>query len=365
MATAQTIKKDGRTLYRVQIRRPTKGIKIDKYFDKKREADAYIREVEHAIKNGSPIAENVQGRKRFSDALNAFLEDPDAYKTPKGRQLKASAQKDRKNRLKWLSKHCFGDVVLKNLTWDLIDRKLKQQAQDRDWSPASRYRYETTLSRFLDYCKKQGWVSHNVMVDQERLNDSDRRERTYSDAEWRSLLEAADDAGGMIGMFLRLAWDTGARKGELLNLRWVDVEATDQKGLGAKLHLTDTKNREPRMVFISEDTYQLLQAHQQQYRIPSSALVFPARTTNGLWGVDSCFRDVRRKAGLAEPDERYGEVLTIHHIRHTWATRLGDSGVSLAQLMAAAGWKTPGMAERYMKRKESQSAEAALLLFGE
>ena len=106
------------------------------------------------------------------------------------------------------------------------------------------------------------------MVDQERLNDSGRRARTYSDAEWRDLPQAADDAGGMIGMFLRLAWDTAARKGELLNLRWVDVEAADQKGLGAKLHLTDTKNREPRMVLISEDTYRLLLAHQQQYRIP-------------------------------------------------------------------------------------------------
>jgi hypothetical protein len=30
MATAQAIKKGGRTLYRVQIRRPTSGIKIDK-----------------------------------------------------------------------------------------------------------------------------------------------------------------------------------------------------------------------------------------------------------------------------------------------------------------------------------------------
>ena len=70
----------------------------------------------------------------------------------------------------------------------------------------------------------------------------------------------------------------------------------------------------------------------------------------------------REAAGIDKPDEKYGETLTIHHIRHTWATALGDSGATLAQLMAAGGWKTATVAMRYMKRKETQSAEAARLL---
>ena len=71
-----------------------------------------------------------------------------------------------------------------------------------------------------------------------------------------------------------------------------------------------------------------------------------------------------RGVGLDQSDEKYGEVPSIHHIRHTWATRLGDSGATLAQLMAAGGWRTAGMAMRYMRRKETQAAEAAALLVG-
>ncbi len=54
----------------------------------------------------------------------------------------------------------------------------------------------------------------------------------------------------------------------------------------------------------------------------------------------------------------------MHHIRHSRATRLGDSGASLAQLMSAGAWRTSTQAERYMKQKETQAAEAAVLLVG-
>ncbi|MEQ8783434.1 MAG: site-specific integrase [Roseibium album] len=364
MPAAQRITRGGKTYYRVQIRRPTKGIEIDQYFTTKRAADAYVRKVESAIADGKPIAENVQSRETFADAVDTYLKDPAGMTTRKGRTLKPSAEKDRRQRLQWLSRECFGPMRLQNVKWALVDDKLAAKAQALNWSPGTRYRYETTLSRFLDYCKRKGWVAFNVVNDQERLNDTEARHRTYTDSEWQAMLESADARNDMLAMFLRLAWATGCRKSELLKLRWVDVEQIEHEGLGASLTIADTKNREDRTVYISKSTYQLLQAHEQQFRKPTSSLVFPSRTKHGRYNVDVPFREARDKAKLSEPDERYGEVLTMHHIRHTWATRLGENGATLAQLMAAGGWRTAAMAMRYMKRKEIQSAEAAMLLVG-
>ncbi|WP_373053897.1 tyrosine-type recombinase/integrase [Thioalkalivibrio sp.] len=365
MARPQAITYGGRTRYRVQIRKLTRGINITEYFDRKREADAFIREVENAIREGRPITSNVtQARTTFAEAVEAYLKDPGALSTSKRRALKPTAAADRKVRLKWLRDHCFGTVALKRLTFEVIDAKLTEQAQERGWSPATRYRYETTLSRLFDYCKKHGWVAVNPLNGAERLNDAKARRRTYTDAEWQALLEAADARNDMLGMFLRLAWSTGARKGELLNLRWCDIEPAADESLGAKIWLHDVKNHEPRTVFIDTATYALLQAHEQEYRKPSSVLVFPSRTRRGRYAVDQPFREAREAAKLDAPDPKYGEVLTIHHIRHTWGTRLGERGATLAQLMAAGGWKTPGMVARYMKRREQQAAEAAMLLAG-
>ena len=379
MATPQLTKKG---LYRVQIRRPTKDIHVDRYFATKRSADKYIRQVEHAIENDLPISTNVQGRTRFCEGAEEYVNDTDAFKTRKGVDLKPSAKADTIQRIQWLARKPdpkaekkrqqtggnFGEVVLKNLTWKQIDKKLSALAKEHEWEGATRTRYESALSRFLDYSIQHDSIalSANVMNGNQVAINPSTRERRYKDGEWEKLLAAADELGGMLGMFLRLSWETGARKSELLNLRWVDVEPVDQEGLGARLDLHDTKNREPRPLFISDKTYQLLLAHEQQYRRPSSALVFPPRNLDPKyrWKPDGDFVTARKQAGLAEPDEKYGENLTIHHIRHTWATRLGDSGATLAQLMSAGGWKTPAMAMRYMKRKETQAAEAALLLLG-
>lgn len=364
MATAQRITRDGKTYYRVQIRRPTKGITLDEYFATKRAADKFLRDVTKAIDEGKPITQNVRSRATFADAVETFLADPASKKTRKGEDLKDRAWQTIHERVRWLSENVFRDVYLKHLTWDVVDQKLSQAASDRKWSSATRYRYETCLSRFLDYCRKNQWVALNVIANRDRINKTEQRQRTFTTDEWSRLLDAADERRDMLGMFLRLAWATGCRKSELLRLRWVDVEPVEQEGLGAKLEIRDTKNHEDRTVFIDPDLYRLLQAHEQEYRIASSPLLFPSRTRNGTYAVHLAFDAARKAAKLDKPDERHGEILSIHHIRHSWATRLGDSKASLAQLMAAGGWKTPGMAARYMKVKATQAAEAALLLAG-
>jgi integrase len=195
----------------------------------------------------------------------------------------------------------------------------------------------------------------------ERIDATSVRQRTWTDGEWERMLAAADERGDHLGMFLRLAWATGARRGELQKLRWSDVTELEHERLGASLWLRETKTGTDRTVFIAKDLYRLLQSHEQQHRREASDLVFPP-LHGDLWSVGKPFREARKKAKLHTPDAKFGEVLNIHHIRHTWATRLGDSGATLAQLMAAGGWSTPQIAMRYMKRQEKQAAEAALLI---
>ena len=84
---------------------------------------------------------------------------------------------------------------------------------------------------FLDYCQAKGWVAANVLKGQQRLNETSARRRIFLDGEWRALLISADKQGGMLSMFLRLSWEAGCRKSELLGLSWVDVTFTPDGGL--------------------------------------------------------------------------------------------------------------------------------------
>ena len=95
--------------------------------------------------------------------------------------------------------------------------------------------------------------------------------------------------------------------------------------------------------------------------------MFPARKGKApdvTWSVDKPFAVARKAAGLDGIDEEYGERLSLHHFRHSYATRLADAGASLVQIMAGGGWKTFAMAQRYVKVQEKHAMEAAMHLLG-
>ena len=104
MAKPQRITRNGKTYYRVQIRRPKKGINLDEYFTTKRKADSFLRQVEHDISESRPIRQNVRSTETFADAVAVYVEDPEAFLTRKKKPLKASMRKDRRNRIQWLAR---------------------------------------------------------------------------------------------------------------------------------------------------------------------------------------------------------------------------------------------------------------------
>ena len=59
MAQPQQVMRAGRVYYRVQIRRPSRGVTVDEYFPTKRLAERFLRSVELAIEEGRPVTENV------------------------------------------------------------------------------------------------------------------------------------------------------------------------------------------------------------------------------------------------------------------------------------------------------------------
>ncbi len=367
MASPQRIERNGRTLYRVQIRKPTKGLRIDEYFSTKRAAEQFLRRVEHNLDQGEAVAEVSRSRETLAEVVAKALEDPAAFATKGGRPLKPSYVKDRRERLRYLARPHraagklidLGAVHIRRLAWRQIDNALAALATEHGWNTRTRYQYEVALSRLFEYSRARGWITVNPVKGQDRFGGAGARKRIYSDAEWTRLLAAADARGDMLGMFLRLARATGCRKSELLRLRWMDITPLDDPALGAEIEVLATKNHQDRVVFISKAVHELLEAHRRQYQTNESPRVFPGQP-RGCWRPDPAFREARAAAGLDRPDERYGEVLSMHHIRHTWATHLGASGATLAELMAAGGWKTATMATRYMKPQRQQAREAAL-----
>jgi integrase len=141
---------------------------------------------------------------------------------------------------------------------------------------------------------------------------------------------------------------TGMRRGELLSLRWLDVDLSQ-----GRLILPQTKNGEGRVVYLSDGAQAVLQS---LARGPVTSLVenlFAGITPNQ---VTVAFRRACRKVEIAD--------FRFHDLRHTAASWLRMSGADIHTVAQLLGHKDLRMAARYQHLSPAYLAEAVGKLDG-
>jgi len=151
------------------------------------------------------------------------------------------------------------------------------------------------------------------------------RTRYLSPTELKAALEAAPE---WMRAPIALAAFTGMRRGELLGLRWTDVDLA-----GRRVYLRETKNGSLRVVALNELAFMVLASLPQG--APQDAV---------LAGVDPQKLSVytrRLFAHLGIADASF------HSLRHTAASWLVMQGVDLYAVGQLLGHRTPRMTQRY------------------
>jgi integrase len=160
------------------------------------------------------------------------------------------------------------------------------------------------------------------------------RDRTLSDAERSALIAACDKCQNpWVKPVVVFALETGARRGEILSLRWVDV---DLQYCTAKV---DGKTG-PRAIPLSTACTALLKV------IPRSVdgRVFPVTVE----ALKQAYERAVVRAGISN--------FTFHDLRHDALTRLGRLGLNVLELRAISGHATANMLQRYVSIKAEDLA---------
>lgn len=179
------------------------------------------------------------------------------------------------------------------------------------------------------------------------LEEGDWRMRFLTPPEFERLLLALPEpyrAGA------RFAVTTGLRRANVFGLRWENLSV--QGGLTvATFPQQVMKNGLPFAIPLSPTAQAVVKAQMGKHR----ELVFPrpdgGRVQDippGLW-----------KKALAEAKL---EDLRWHDLRHTWASWLRQSGVSLDRLQELGGWKSQEMVQRYAHLNVSHLAQHAFVI---
>jgi integrase len=201
-------------------------------------------------------------------------------------------------------------------------------------APTHANRTLAVLSKMLSLAVKWGMRSDNPCRGVER-NGELKRTRYLSGAEVARLSAALGElADQSAADAMRLLLLTGARRGELLAAKWADIDldlATWSRPAAT------TKTKTLHSVPLSEAACRLLLEMRER---ATSEWLFPALSGDGHRShINAAWISVRKAARI--PGVR------LHDLRHTYATILASSGLSLPVIGKLLGHTTPIMTQRY------------------
>ena len=327
----------------------------------------------HNLETGKPIYRNVLGKTQaeVKEKLKTAIQETQSLDFSKTGQytvgqwmdvwyenyakikVRPSSHQTYKGYIENHIKPNIGDIPLEKLTTLDLQRlyktllargrvdRLESKGQPRGLSPKTVRNIHQILSSALKLAQEQRIILTNPAEGCALPKVEHREMKTLPVEQLQSFLREAKDSGVFELYYLELA--TGRRRGELLGLKWedIDLEHGDLRvrrqiaRINGKVVEAPLKTKNAyRTLPLAEDTISIL--NEQKKKVGSSPWVFPS-ATGGPISPDSVLHMLHRvlkRAGL--PQVRF------HDLRHTFATLALQNGVDIKTVSGMLGHFSAG-----------------------
>jgi len=246
----------------------------------------------------------------------------------------------------------FGKQRIQSITHSDIEsyradrmEKPKERGGERGITGVNR---ELALLRaMLNYARRNGWLIRNPFEQGESLisqAEENRRDRILTEDEEARLLAVCEDkARAHIRPIIIAALDTGMRIGELIKLKWFDVDFDANL---IRVRKTTTKTWEGRTIGITARLRAEFDRLWERSTGDKGELVFGVMSN-----IKRAFTTARRLAGLQD--------LHFHDLRHTATTRMIRAGMAPMEVMKITGHREIATFLRYMNTDHQTARRAA------
>lgn len=253
----------------------------------------------------------------------------------------------------------FGDRQASSITmfdidaWRAEDRKRIISRRGKVPKPATRNRVLAVFRALLNWSVDRGLLAFNPLSRLKPEPERNIRQTVLTDDDVDKLIDAADP---FMKVIIRVLFDTGMRRGEVINLRW---EQIDEAHACIRLGATQTKNGRPRVVRLST---RALAALKSVPRIEGAPHVFCVGASNAMcdrpWArnlahperlynrthVYHLYQDAVAAAGLKGVN---GEEITMHCLRHSFIAKARRLHIPDRVVMAQSGHLSRAAFDRY------------------
>jgi integrase len=313
------------TTYRVQIRR--KGFPpVTATFERRSDADKWAKQTEADMDRRRYFPQHEAERRTLADLVERQLE---AIKLDRPHDVKRH-----RAMLGWW-KDKLGAYTLATLTPEILARHRDELQIKEGMAPATVNRYLSSLSKaFNNAVREWHWLQDNPLSRVSKKPEPRGVVRCLSDDERVRLLDACKQSEYKpLYLMVLFSMTTGMRRGELLGLRWQDVDLERRVAI-----LHNTKNGDRRSVPIVPEVADLLREHGKVRKLGNDQ-VFTSDGAPEVWLFDKAWYAALKAAKVK--DFRW------HDLRHTAASYLAMSGSTTAEIAAVLGHRTLQMVKRY------------------
>lgn len=327
--------KKGKTTYRAIIRltgAPTQS----RSFPTREQAKTWAAERERMIRLGD--CPSVKARVTIAELL-------DEYVARKLDRMKTSTEREAQMR-KWA--RMFRGLTLDRVTPERITRERDKLAENMQGVSVNRWL--STLSSFFSWTiKEKHLLKVNPLSQVRFFKGNPHRVRYLSDEERKRLFDAAKRQGPRMYTLVVAACYTGMRRGELLALRWSDVDLVDGWAM-----VRTSKNGKPRKVPVRGPALNAL-------------LEYKAGIDEERGNVVDIHASKRRVFGVAYfPGPQWRKILAesrvkdfrFHDLRHCAASYLAMTGCELLVIATFLGHSQLSMVKRYAHLAPKHVGEA-------
>jgi integrase len=246
--------------------------------------------------------------------------------------------------------NCYLYKISKKQITEYIEKRSQEVA------PATVNQEIKRLRHMLNKAIEWGYIRENPCKGIKNMKEPSGRIRYLSHDEMEKLLKACDVSSlkenphndgrtfsKIISVYLKpivqIAIHSGMRRGEIMSLRWKDIDSKERR-----IMLEKTKNNEKKVIPMNDTLFHVFQSLPRHLH---EEKVFP--DINGNM-VTVTFRRACKRAGIGD--------FRFHDLRHTFASYLTMGGANLRTVQTLLGHKDLRMTMRYSHLSPEHLREA-------
>ena len=317
MATIQRVKNKKGYSYRAIVR--NKGLKeISKTFPNRQLANQFVYKME-SDRQARALYDGRISDKLFYEIANEYLKYE--YQGSRPKQQKSMTNY-------WLDS--LGDIMISDITSSDIERGI--EALPNRLSNATKNRYKAVISVIFSYAVRRYGLTYNPVQNIRSMRENNHRVRYLSDNERKRLYEACRASKWTkLYLLVLMAITTGARKGELMHLKWSNIDLEIQTA-----SVENTKNGHPKVMPLTDE----LMAELERFIGQESELIFNSEIkTNKPYEFNKLWKKAIKSAQIND--------FRFHDLRHTTASYLAQNRATLLEIADVLGHKQIEMTKRY------------------